>query len=337
MKRILCLSFILISLAINASIVYDFGGIEEDQINVIEGVVSHYVKSNEDTIPSIDYTPGGDTMRVYIDTMENFEINYKLSTEKQNLLRFEQDYLVAEGKNIILKFSNLTIGDTISLLVSAKGGYDATFTAYNGVKGEDQIADKKDENTGTYAQKIVTFIATKEVAMIKEIIAGFRLYTATISPFVAGADNITTTTADIIWLPDTAVIEYTISIYTSDTLFAEYKVNAQGNVTDTILAPAAVIAKLPQNLNMTLDSEETFTISIDGLDPDTEYSFMISGTNAAQERIYQEEGTFRTKAENDEGIDTIVAAPKVRKILRNGQILILRREKVYTLQGQEVR
>lgn len=43
------------------------------------------------------------------------------------------------------------------------------------------------------------------------------------------------------------------------------------------------------------------------------------------------------KSEDPQGIDNANASAKATKILRNGQILILRGEKIYTLQGQEVR
>lgn len=150
--------------------------------------------------------------------------------------------------------------------------------------------------------------------------------------------DITTNSAVLHWIPDTAVTEYTVSIYTSDTLFAEYKLDGEGHVTDTILAPAAVIAKLPQNLNMTLDSEETFTISIDGLDPDTEYTYSVTGTNAEQQQIYHEEGAFRTQEVNTERFfDAIISESDIpRKIIRNGQILIQRGDKTYTVTGKGV-
>lgn len=384
-------------------------------------------------------------MRVSFVHMENIEFNYNLSSEKQSVMRFEEDYTIADGKNIILRFSNLNLGDTISLLVSAKGNTDATFTAFSGANGEDQIAEKKDETTGTYTQKTVSFYATSSEAEIKEITGGFRIYSATVSRFecseateyffrdtlytcegdsfylhgisyvahtdtviedslvtlygcdsimktyvtvnprykmyelvpiavgdtsifykgmhltvgdnpvyfatIDGCDSIwhymvqedetitngesevkdtTSTTVTIEWISDSAATQYTISIYTSDTLFAQYIVDGAGNVIDTLKA-APKIAQMPKKK---LDSRETFTISIGGLTPGSSYTYTIVGTNIEQQPVYYEEGSFQT-ADEGKGIDVISSDPdKPRKILYEGKIYILRNGKTYDLLGR---
>ena len=438
-----------ISLATNASVVYDFAGIKAEQINVTGGVVYSYEKTSGDSIPAVDYTSAGNTMRVSFVHMENIEFNYKVSSEKQSVMRFDEDYTIADGKNIILRFSNLNLGDTISLLVSAKGGTDATFTAFSGANGEDQIAEKKDETTGTYTQKTVSFYATSSEAEIKEITGGFRIYNATVSRFecseateyffrdtlytcegdsfylhgissyvahtdtviedslvtlygcdsimktyvtvnprykiyelvpiavgdtsifykgmhltvgdnpvyfatIDGCDSIwhymvqedetitngesevkdtTSTTVTIAWISDPSVTQYTISIYTSDTLFAQYTVDGEGHVTDTLKAPS--VAQMPKKK---LDSEETFTISIKGLKPGSSYIYTIKGTNIEQQPVYYEEGAFKTIKEDQEGIPTIsVNSSQPHKFLHKGQIYILHGDKVYTLTGQQIR
>ena len=434
-----------ISLATNASVVYDFAGIKAEQINVTGGVVSSFEKAPGDSIPAVDYTSAENTMRVSFVHMENLEFNFKASSEKQSIMRFEEDYMIANGKSITLRFSNLNLGDTISLLVSAKGNTDATFTAFSGANGEDQIAEKKDETTGTYTQKTVSFYATSSEAEIKEITGGFRIYNATVSRFecseateyffrdtlytcegdsfylhgisyvahtdtvieyslvtlygcdsimktyvtvnprykiyelvpiavgdtsifykgmhltvgdnpvyfatIDGCDSIwhymvqedetitngesevkdtTTTTATIEWIPDTTVTQYTISIYTSDTLFAQYIVDGAGNVIDTLKA-APKIAQMPKKK---LDSRETFTISIGGLTPGSSYTYTIVGTNIEQQPVYYEEGSFQT-ADEGLGIPTISSDPdKPRKILYEGKIYILRNGKTYDLLGR---
>lgn len=435
-----------ISLATNASVVYDFAGIKAEQINVTGGVVASYEKASGDSIPAVDYTSAGNTMRVSFVHMENLEFNYKVSSEKQSVMRFDEDYTIAYEKNIILRFSNLNLGDTISLLVSAKGNTDATFTAFSGANGEDQIAEKKDETTGTYTQKTVSFYATSSEAEIKEITGGFRIYNATVSRFecseateyffrdtlytcegdsfylhgissyvahtdtviedslvtlygcdsimktyvtvnprykiyelvpiavgdtsifykgmhltlgdnpvyftsVDGCDSIwhymvqedetitngesevkdtTSTTVTIEWISDSAATQYTISIYTSGTLFAQYIVDGEGNVIDTLKA-APKIAQMPKKK---LDSRETFTISIGGLTPGSSYTYTIVGTNIEQQPVYYEEGSFQT-ADEGKGIDVISSDPdKPRKILYEGKIYILRNGKTYDLLGR---
>ena len=56
--------------------------------------------------------------------------------------------------------------------------------------------------------------------------------------------------------------------------------------------------------------------------------------------IYHEEGSFKTMDEGEEGLfDVILDDPRRQaiKIFRDGQIFILRGEKVYSVTGQEVK
>jgi hypothetical protein len=140
----------------------------------------------------------------------------------------------------------------------------------------------------------------------------------------------TSTTATIEWISDSAATQYTISIYTSDTLFAQYIVDGAGNVIDTLKA-APKIAQMPKKK---LDSRETFTISIGGLTPGSSYTYTIVGTNIEEQPVYYEEGTFQTTKEGT-GIDVISSDPdKPRKILYEGKIYILRNGKTYDLLGR---
>ena len=146
----------------------------------------------------------------------------------------------------------------------------------------------------------------------------------------SSVQDTTATTATIEWIPDTTVTQYTVSVYTIDTLFAQYIVDGAGNVIDTLKA-APKIAQMPKKK---LDSRETFTISIGGLTPGSSYTYTIVGTNIEQQPVYYEEGSFQT-ADEGKGIDVISSDPdKPRKILYEGKIYILRNGKTYDLLGR---
>lgn len=81
-------------------------------------------------------------------------------------------------------------------------------------------------------------------------------------------------------------------------------------------------------------------VTLTGLDEGTVYKYRTYAKIGSQ-TVYGSEMSFITKGEysGTEDVETITSTPdtRARKILRNNQILILRGEKTYTLQGQEVK
>jgi len=85
-----------------------------------------------------------------------------------------------------------------------------------------------------------------------------------------------------------------------------------------------------------MEQEDGFTYTVSGLDANTEYYFKMETMDEDNKLINTDEGAFRTT--NDAtGIEnqynTVI---EHRKVMINGQIYILRGDKTYTLQGQEM-
>lgn len=160
---------------------------------------------------------------------------------------------------------------------------------------------------------------------------------ANIKPMPNGfssVEDITTTSAVIKWIPDSLVVEYTIDIYTADTLFRQYIVDGNGHVvTSSHSAPAIH----PVRKDTTVVTEEYYMLTMDDLDETTTYNYTIKGNNAQGSYVYYDEGSFATL--DPKGLfDPLADDPnKTRKIIHNGQICILRGDKIYTLQGTEVK
>lgn len=164
---------------------------------------------------------------------------------------------------------------------------------------------------------------------------GYSLYFSQIKG-LSEVENITENTATLKWLPDTAVVRYDIDIFTGGTPFAHYEVNGDGQVTSSQrYAPS--VYHIP--MDTTTSSSDYFVISLGGLSAGTDYTYTINGTDAAKAPIYHEEGAFSTPSDTEGFEDAVADDPhkQTRKILQNGQLNILRGEKVYTLTGQEVR
>ena len=167
-------------------------------------------------------------------------------------------------------------------------------------------------------------------------IAGYADYFAEIKGF-SDVEDITDTTATLKWIPDSAVTQYDINVYTGGAHFAQYLVDGNGQIISSQhYAPSIYYHKL----DTTVSSTEYFVISLDGLSAGTSYSYTIDGINAHNAPIYHEEGSFKTIDEGEEGLfDVILDDPRRQaiKIFSDGQIFILRGDKVYNVQGALVK
>ena len=151
-------------------------------------------------------------------------------------------------------------------------------------------------------------------------------------------EDITETSAVFKWLPDTAVTQYTITIYTDGNPFATYTVNADGTVIDSQRFAPQIIKG-----DTTVSTSEYFVLTINQLSASTNYTYTIKGVNSVNEPVYYEEGAFRTEDEqklpssfeqrlttNDQRLTTGI------KFLRNGHLLILHNNHLYNTSGTRI-
>ena len=146
--------------------------------------------------------------------------------------------------------------------------------------------------------------------------------------------DITTNQATLTWRPDSTVAEYTIRIYSGESLFATYTVNGKGTVTSSH-RPSPGIIRMPKDT--TVSTTEYFVITLEDLTEDNEYRYTIDGNNADGNLVYHEEGTFRT-AVADAFVTTHADCThrRIRKIFRKGQMFIMIDNMIYTPSGIEV-
>ena len=200
MKKIFTLVALFAAISMNAQTVYDFASISSDD-TVIDAYssVGTYTMDSKD-IPSVNYTSKvGDVMGVTLKGQDGLTINYKnggpsedgsiKDGHKDNILKFAEKYMQADGKNVILTFSGLSIGATIELLVASKGDTHSIFDVMN----SSAIADAnnptdipKASTTEEYVK--VKFTAVASTVEIKETKNGFRIISATVSGTTAVED-----------------------------------------------------------------------------------------------------------------------------------------------------
>ena len=163
-------------------------------------------------------------------------------------------------------------------------------------------------------------------------IAGYADYFAEIKGF-SDVGEVTDTTATLKWLPDTAVTQYHINVYTSGVHFAQYLVDGNGQLKSLQKFAPSIYH---QKLDTTISSTDYFVITLDGLTAGTSYNYTIDGTNSQGAPIYHEEGSFTTLIPHS--IDTIANEPKkqMQKILQEGQMYIIQGGDKFTIQGIKV-
>lgn len=177
MKKVLLSCVALFAAMSMSAKVYNFGGIQASDITT-DGTIGTYTMDGKE-IPSVSAEENTD-INCTFNGMDDLTVNYKNTSGKSNILKLAADYLQADGKNVILTFSNVTVGDEIVLLVSAKGSTNAVFEATSGCEADasNPASVGKIDELADYVQ--VKFTATESDVQIKEIGGGYRIISATV-------------------------------------------------------------------------------------------------------------------------------------------------------------
>ena len=163
-------------------------------------------------------------------------------------------------------------------------------------------------------------------------------YFTKILPIGAQPADVTTTTvtpsattADIAWPQVTGAATYTIEIKKNGELICTLTFNAQGQLISIALAA-------PSRNNAPQRAQAAgFLFTVTSLDNGTTYSYTMTAKDNNGNVLKTESGTFTTTGDAQGFEDVQGNNVQCTKLLRDGQIFILRGEKVYTLQGQEVK
>ncbi len=168
--------------------------------------------------------------------------------------------------------------------------------------------------------------------------------------YAIGAEETTVTTNDVTvepqdnaatvtWPTNDNAASYTIQITKDGVLFCTLIFNSNGQLTGIAFAPGREGAYHAPAAIMTANGLQ-FTVT--GLDSGTQYGYSVTAKDSNDQPVATYSGEFTTTSEGiatgvEEVSSSLQGGDRGRLILHNGQIFILRRGKVYTLTGQEVR
>ncbi len=139
------------------------------------------------------------------------------------------------------------------------------------------------------------------------------------------------TTADIAWPQVTGAATYTIEIKKNGELICTLTFNVQGQL-------ISIAFNAPSRNNAPQRAQAAgFAFTVTSLDSGTTYSYTMVAKDSSGNVLKTESGTFTTTGDA-QGIEDVQGNNvQCTKVVRDGQIFILRGDKIYTLQGQEVK
>ena len=145
------------------------------------------------------------------------------------------------------------------------------------------------------------------------------------------------TTAAVTWLEVPNTVTYELIIYDSNwNVICVIVFDSEGHLLNiTNDAPA-------RNRTSEQEQESGFAYTVTGLNSGTEYNYMLVAKDNTDKMVTSYSGSFKTTGNTtalEEVDDHLLHRDPTQctKVIRDGQILILRGDKSYTLQGQEVK
>ena len=168
--------------------------------------------------------------------------------------------------------------------------------------------------------------------------------------YAIGAEETTVTTnnvtvepqdnaATVTWPTSENAATYTIEITKDGEVFCTLIFNGNGQLTGIAFAPSRDGQAHAPAAIMTANGLQ-FTVT--GLNSNTQYGYNLTAKDANDQTVATYSGSFTTTSEGiatgvEEISSSLQGGDRGRLILRDGQVLILRNGKTYTMQGQEVK
>ena len=165
-------------------------------------------------------------------------------------------------------------------------------------------------------------------------ITGYALRFFKIAGITSSVEEVTSSSASIKWHTDPDVTQYKVEVYKARDIIAYYVINSEGKIT-TSQRYAPSIHRMRKDT--TTSTTEFIVLTMEDLEAGSEYSYNIVGTNASNVAVYREVGEFATPFA--EGLDPVTndQSPMTNKVIRDGQLFILKNGRAYTLTGIQVR
>ena len=277
---------------------------------------------------------------------ENMQFGAEAPNEMEELVIGNS--VTAIGANAFAGISSLK---KVSIGESVKTIYDRAF--YN-CENLETIFNYRPTPTNAYSTafdgvdkfECVLYVLPSSIDMYKNASVWRDFYYT----YSIGAEEATVTTNDVqvepqdnaatlTWPTNDNAASYTIEITKDGVVFCTLIFNANGQLTGIAFAPSRNGSHHAPSALMTANGLQ-FTVT--GLNSNTQYGYSVTAKDSNDQTVATYSGEFTTTSEGiatgvEEVSSSLQGGERGRLILHNGQIFILRGDKVYTLQGQEVK
>ena len=147
-----------------------------------------------------------------------------------------------------------------------------------------------------------------------------------------------TTSVTITWPTAENAYHYVIEIKKDGEVFCTLTFNAEGQLLNIAFAPGRNGNRPAQYAEQVADGSG-FRFTVTGLEEGTDYTYEVVTTDEADNTISTYSGEFTTQLNTPTDIENIEAqypTSDIKKIMHNGQLLILRDGKTYNVMGAEI-
>ena len=142
------------------------------------------------------------------------------------------------------------------------------------------------------------------------------------------------TDVTITWPTEDNADTYTIVIKKGDEIFCTLTFNADGQLLNIAFAPGRGGSHAAPYALQTISG---YRFTVTGLTEATKYAYDITTKDATKQTIAAYSGEFTTKGGTTTAVEDILQnTTNTQKLLRNGQLIILRDGKTYTTMGAEI-
>ena len=151
-------------------------------------------------------------------------------------------------------------------------------------------------------------------------------------------NNVTITPSDceatVVWLSNNAAAAYSLVITKNGITFCTLRFNKYGQLTNIAFAPS----RTHNNKQQAAEATSTgYSFTITGLDAGTRYDYQFSVLNDSNESVDEYFGEFTTQGNAQTATDNIPSSTvNTCKLLRNGQLIILRDGVEYNTLGMRL-
>ncbi|MBQ8100482.1 MAG: hypothetical protein IJ169_04250 [Paludibacteraceae bacterium] len=163
----------MFAIMLNAQTTYSFSGLEATDFTNLVNVTPTTYTMDGVAGPALKYESGKTNMSVDVRGLKLMHDNASRKEADSLIVKTAKEFLQLDNKGGSIKVSGVTVGQTVTAYVSAKGKTNSVFTATGATVPTEAASVAKIDKAADYVA--LAFVATAEEVVISESAGGFRI------------------------------------------------------------------------------------------------------------------------------------------------------------------